>query len=247
MTRHDDLSTSSTRRTVRRWSVVLRSSVIVALLGLVAVGTTGCERWYYGTMKKFGMEKRDILVKRVADARKSQEEARDEFKTALERFKSVIDVKGSKLEDTYEKLNKELNRSEDRAKDVKDRVDSVKNVSDDLFKEWQKELSQYSDRSLRSESERELRETRQRCDTLIRAMERAQKKIEPVLTPLRDRVLFLKHNLNAQAIGALDAELGKVQTDVDSLVNDLDTAIAEAESFIKTMDVENAAAGSSTH
>ncbi|MFN7985759.1 MAG: DUF2959 family protein, partial [Vicinamibacterales bacterium] len=111
----------------------------------------------------------------------------------------------------------------------------------------QKELSQYSDRSLRAESERELRETRQRCETLIRAMERAQKKIEPVLTPLRDRVLFLKHNLNAQAIGALDAELGKVQTDVESLVKDLDTAIAEAETFIKTMDADNAAAaGTST-
>ena len=233
---------------VRSWSGRFHSILIVALLTAVGISTSGCERWYYGTMKKFGMEKRDILVKRVADARKSQEEARDEFKTALERFKSVIEVKGSKLEDTYEKLNKELNRSEDRAKEVKDRVDSVRNVSDDLFKEWQKELSQYSDRSLRTESERELRETRRRCDTLIRAMERAQKKIEPVLTPLRDRVLFLKHNLNAQAIGALDAELGKVQTDVDSLVKDLDTAIAEAESFIKTMDVDaSAAAGASTH
>lgn len=214
----------------------------IVLLASVAVSTSGCERWYYGTMKKFGMEKRDILVKRVTDARKSQEEARDEFKTALERFKAVIDVKGGKLEETYEKLNKELNRSEDRANEVKDRVKSVRDVSDDLFKEWQKELSQYNDRSLRAESERELRETRQRCDTLVRAMERAQKKIEPVLTPLRDRVLFLKHNLNAQAIGALDAELGKVQTDVEALVKDLDAAIAEAESFIKTMDVGGAAA-----
>jgi hypothetical protein len=73
-------------------------------------------------------------------------------------------------------------------------------------------------------------------------MDRAQKKIQPVLTPLRDRVLFLKHNLNAQAIGALDAELGKVQTDVDALIADLDASIAEAETFIKTMDVDTSAA-----
>jgi len=221
---------------------MVHAVIALAALSIVAVSTSGCERWYYGTMKKFGMEKRDILVKRVRDARKSQEDARDEFKTALERFKSVIDVKGGKLEETYEKLNKELNRSEDRANEVKDRIRSVRDVSDDLFKEWQKELSQYSDRSLRAESERELRETRQRCDTLVRSMDRAQKKIEPVLTPLRDRVLFLKHNLNAQAIGALDAELGKVQTDVDALVQDLDAAIAEAESFIKAMDVGSPAA-----
>lgn len=203
----------------------------------VVLATSACESWYYGTMKKFGVEKRDLLVKRVRDARKTQEEARDEFKSALERFRSVIEVEGGALEDKYNKLNKELERSEDRAKDVRDRIGSVRNVSEDLFKEWQKELSQYSDRSLRAESERELRETRQRCATVIAAMERAQAKIEPVLAPLRDRVLFLKHNLNAQAIGAIDAELIKVRTNIDALVADLEQSIAEAEAFIKTMDV----------
>lgn len=204
----------------------------------LAIAGTGCERFYYSTMKKFGKEKRDILVNRVKDARKSQEEARNEFKTALERFKEVIEVPGGKLEDKYEKLNKELERSEDRAKQVRDRIDSVRNVSDDLFKEWDKELRQYSDKSLRAESQRELRDTRRRCDTLVASMERAQQKIEPVLVPLRDRVLFLKHNLNAQAIGAVDAELARVRTNVDELVADLEKAIAEAEDFIKTMNVE---------
>lgn len=202
----------------------------------VALGAAGCDRWYYGTMKKFGMEKRDILVKRVRDARKSQEEAREEFKTALERFKTVIDVEGGPLEEKYEKLDKQLKRAEDRAKDVDDRIKSIRDVSDDLLKEWDKELKQYSDRSLRSESERELNETRRRCDTLIRSMEKAQKKVEPVMQPLRDRVLFLKHNLNAQAIGALDQELLKVRTDVDALVADLEASIAEAQQFIDAME-----------
>ena len=190
-------------------------------------------------MKKFGVEKRDILVKRVRDGRKSQEEAKEEFKTALERFKSVIDVEGGPLEDKYEKLNRQLERSEQRAKDVRDRIDSIRDVSNDLFNEWDKELKQYKDRSLRRESERELAETRQRCEGLLRAMEKAQRKIEPVLSPLRDRVLFLKHNLNAQAIGAIDAELVKVQINVDSLVADLDQSIVEAEQFIKSMDAAN--------
>jgi len=147
----------------------------------------------------------------------------------------VIDVDGGALEDKYDKLNKELNRSEDRARKVRDRIDSVRSVSDDLFKEWGDELKQYSDRSLRAESDRELRATRQRCETLIRSMERAQKRIEPVLRPLRDRVLFLKHNLNAQAIGALDAELLTVRTNVTALVTDLEAAIAEADQFVASL------------
>lgn len=208
----------------------------LALLLGVAVATSGCDRWYYGTMKKFGMEKRDILVKRVRDARKSQEEAKEEFKTALERFKTVIDVEGGPLEEKYGKLDKQLKRAEDRANEVDDRIRSIRDVSDDLLKEWDKELKQYSDRSLRRESERELEETRKRCDALIRSMEKAQKKIEPVMRPLRDRVLFLKHNLNAQAIGALDQELVKVRSDVDALVSDLEASIAEAQQFIDAME-----------
>jgi hypothetical protein len=205
----------------------------------VALAGSACERFYYSTMKKFGKEKRDILVNRVKDARKTQEEAKSEFKTALERFKDVIEVEGSKLEEKYERLNKELERSEDRARQVRERIDGVRNVSEDLFKEWDRELRQYADKNLRAESERELRDTRRRCDTLVKSMERAQAKIEPVLVPLRDRVLFLKHNLNAQAIGAIDAELVRVRTNVDDLVADLERSIADAEDFIDTMSVES--------
>ena len=207
----------------------------LAAVVFIALAVSSCDSWYYKTMKQFGVEKRDILVDRVKDARKSQQEAKDEFKTAIDRFKSVIDVEGGALEDKYETLSKELSRSEDRAKKVRDRIDSVRSVSDDLFDEWGKELKQYSDRSLRAESERELNATRERCEVVIKSMERAQRRIEPVLKPLRDRVLFLKHNLNAQAIGALDAELSTVRTNVDALVADLDAAIAEADQFVASM------------
>jgi hypothetical protein len=220
-----------------------RSQAAVLLVS-AGLGLVACDRVYYSTMKRFGMEKRDILVDRVKDAQKAQTEAKEEFQTALERFKTVIEVEDSSLERKYQTLSKELERSEDRANAVHDRIKSVRDVSDDLFKEWQKELGKYSDRTLRAESERDLRETRRRADTLIASMTRAEKRIAPVLTPLRDRVLFLKHNLNARAIGALGKELSTMRGDVDSLVADLGAAIKEADAFIKEMDAEKAAAGS---
>lgn len=212
------------------------------LAGGLASGSllAGCDRLYYGTMKKFGVEKRDLLVKRVRDARKAQQEAKEEFQTALEKFRTVIDVEGSPLEDKYNTLNKELERSESRARDVHDRIEAVRQVSQDLFKEWEKELKQYSNASLRAESQRELNDTRRRANTLIAAMARAEDRIEPVLRPLRDRVLFLKHHLNAQAIGALDKELVRVRANVDTLVADLERAIAEADAFAKQMDSSTA-------
>ena len=210
-------------------------AVVAGMLVVGAMPIAGCDRLYYKAMKKVGFEKRDILVKRVKEARESQSKAQEEFKTALERLKDIVDIEGGNLEKTYDRLNGELERSEDRARDVHDRINAVRDVSKDLFKEWQTELGKYSDRTLRAESERELRETRRRTEALIASMERVEKKIDPVLKPLRDRVLFLKHNLNARALGALSKELTAMSRDVDALVVDMQQAIGEADAYLKTM------------
>jgi hypothetical protein len=214
----------------------------LVVVALAAGLLPACDRIYYGTMKKLGYEKRDILISRVRDARKAQQEAQQEFRTALDRFREVVKVEGGTLEDTYEKLDGQLRRAEDRARTVRDRVKSVRDVSDDLFREWQKELSQYENRQLRAESERELQETRRRTQALLASMQRAEKRIDPVLQPLRDRVLFLKHNLNAKALGALTRELTDVEGQVDALVTDLQRSIAEADAFLAEMEREQAAA-----
>jgi hypothetical protein len=227
----------------RLGAATLAATVVAAgLVVSAAIGAAACDSIYYSAMKKIGKEKRDILVSRVKAARGAQAEAQEEFKTALERFQQIVAVEGSPLEDKYKKLNDELQRSEDRAKQVKDRIDAVRDVSKDLFKEWNDELGKYSDRALRAESERELRETRRRTEALIASMAKAHARVEPVLRPLRDRVLFLKHNLNARALGALTRELGTVRTGVDELVVDMQRAIAEADAFIAAMERENAGA-----
>ena len=216
----------------------MRHALTLILVVLAGLALPACDSLYYKTMRKFGVEKRDILVTRVKDARESQQKGKEEFRSALERFKSVVATEGGTLEEKYTALNKELERSEDRAKEIRDRVKAVKDVADDLFKEWEKELGQYSDRQLRAESERELRDTKRRAQAVIKAMENAEKRVDPVLQPLRDRVLFLKHNLNAAAIGALDKELLALRTNVDALVADLEASIAEAETFLSQMDAE---------
>lgn len=162
------------------------SSRALAWIALAAIALAACDSIYYKTMKKFGWEKRDILVKKVVEARGAQADAQKEIKTTLERFKEIVDVDGGSLEDKYNKLNDALQRSEERARKVDDRIKAVRDVSSDLFKEWQNELGKYSDRRMRQESERELRATKARTETLIQAMARAQQRVEPVLKPLRN-------------------------------------------------------------
>jgi hypothetical protein len=70
---------------------------------------------------------------------------------------------------------------------------------------------------------------------LIKAMRRAESKIDPVLRAFRDQVLYLKHNLNAQAIASLQSELVGVESDIADLIQEMEKSIGEANSFIKTM------------
>ena len=195
----------------------------------------GCQSAYYKTMEKFGYHKRDILVDRVKDARDSQEEAKEQFKSALEEFSTVLGFQGGDLEKKYNKLNDAYEESEEKAQDVRDRIESVEKVSEALFDEWDEELSQYTNAKLRQSSEEQLRYTKREYKKLIGAMKRAEKKIEPVLSAFRDQVLFLKHNLNAQAIASLKSELVSVESNVASLIKEMEVSIGEANEFIKSM------------
>lgn len=196
---------------------------------------TGCQTAYYSTMEKLGIEKRDILVDRVDEAKDSQGEAQEEFRSALERLDTMLNIDGGELEEQYNALNDDYEASKSAAERVRERIDAVDDVAQDLFDEWSEELEQYSNDSMRRQSERQLRETERRYADLIRTMERAASKMDPVLAKLQDNVLYLKHNLNAQAISAIRGEFDNLQVDIRDLIKEMETAIAESDKFIASM------------
>jgi len=196
------------------------------------ISLTACETVVYDALEKVGYHKRDILIDRIDAAQASQTEGQEQFKSALEQFKSVINFDGGDLEVTYDLLNDEYEASVDAADEIHDRINSVENVADALFDEWQDELEQYSNASLRRDSERQLKDTRRRYSKVLGAMRRAENAIDPVLASLKDNTLYLKHNLNARAIASLKNELGTVDNDVNALLTAMQQAINESNAFI---------------
>ncbi|AKH68056.1 Protein of unknown function (DUF2959) [Spongiibacter sp. IMCC21906] len=206
----------------------IRICTTVLLLG----GLIGCQSTYYNAMEKVGVHKRDILVDRVDEAKESQADAQVEFQDALTQFRSVVNFKGGDLEELYDRLNGEYEDSVEAAEEIRDRIDKVESVAEALFDEWQDELELYSNARLRNESKAKLADTQRRYKSLISSMRKAEKSMEPVLSALQDNVLYLKHNLNASAIGALKGELNSIDRDVSSLLNAMNNAIKESDSFI---------------
>jgi len=190
---------------------------------------------YYRTKESFGQHKRDLVVVRVEEASDSLQETKIQFLDALERFKSVVHVESGTLEDKYKLLKQQFDFCSMRSEVVANRVRAIEEVSDALFQEWEDELKEYTNRSLRAQSRQQLKLSRQHYTRLIKAMHKAEQKIQPVLGAFRDQVLFLKHNLNANAIAALQQEFLEIALDITQLIQAMEKSISEANHFVHVL------------
>ena len=211
----------------------LAGLAVVVLIGLF--GLAGCQSMKYRAFEAFGIEKRDILSSRVEKAADAQDDAREQFASALDQFRATVAVDGGDLERTYSRLNREFERSQARANEVSERIEAVEQVAEALFDEWEDELDLYTDPDLKRRSGNILQETRQRYARMMTAMHRAETSMAPVLDVFQDQVLFLKHNLNSLAIAAVRDELAGIEQATDELITAMSEAIGEARSFIEAL------------
>jgi|TARA_R110001583_G_scaffold38125_2_gene123170 hypothetical protein len=205
--------------------------VIISVFALAS-----CSSAYYSAMEKVGIHKRDIMVDRVVDAKESQQEAQAQFKSALEEMTALTNFDGGDLETQYNVIQEQYEDSKDAAEHVSSRIEKIEDVSDALFEEWQDEIEQISSTNLKRQSLVKLRETQRRYQSLIKSMRKAENKMAPVLSALKDNSLFLKHNLNAKAVGALQGEMVSIKKDVSALIKDMNLAIEQSQKFIELLE-----------
>lgn len=201
----------------------------------LALAMGGCESMKYSALEKVGIHKRDILIDRIEDTQEAQEEGQEQFKSALEQFRSVVAFDGGELERMYQKFDDEYHACEDAANDISEHIDSVESVADALFNEWQNELNEYQNAKLRRASEKQLNDTKQRYRQILGAMRQSERAVQPVLAILHDNVLFLKHNLNARAVGSLRGELANIDREIAQLTQSMQRSITESQRFIDSL------------
>lgn len=204
------------------------------LLATVTI-TVGCSTVKYNTLEKIGIHKRDLLVSNVKDTRDAQEDAQEQFQDALERFGNIVTIENTDLKKAYNQLKDEYEDSKDAAEEVSDQIDDVQEVAGDLFEEWTEENKAYTDAVLRRNSESKLRDTQARYTEMLKSMQESEASMQPVLASLYDNVLYLKHNLNAQAVGSLRTTFDELEGDIDILVERMNQSIARSNDFIAQM------------
>lgn len=211
----------------------MRRKLFLGLLPLFFL--SACTSVYYKTMAKLGKEKRDILVQRVKDSKKDQEQTKQQIQTTMEQFQQLTGFQGGDLEKNYKKLNDEYERAAGQANKLHDRIQSIDQVSNDLFTEWQKEINEMGSAQLKARSTALLKDAKDRQGVYMKAMRKTEDQMTPVLGAFRDQVLFLKHNLNARAIGSLKGTSTKINADVTTLTKSIDSSMAEADRLIASL------------
>ena len=214
-------------------AIQLFGRFLVVLFCLMAL--LGCRSTYYAAYEKFGVYKRDLLKQRVTEARDGQKQAQEQFKDALTRLKEITRFQGGELERAYNSLKSEYDNCVSRAETVRKRIREVETVSGDLFAEWEKEIKQIETPSLRDSSRQKLDLTRQRYEEMHRALRSAEDSMAPVLSKFKDYVLYLKHDLNAQAIASLQGEATNIQADISQLIEAMNLSINRADEFVQHM------------
>ncbi len=201
----------------------------------LCVTLVACNSIYYSAWEKLGYEKRDLLISAVKKARGEQKDAGVEFQDAMTQLKKLTGYHGGNLESAYDKFKAEYDDCEKQAAVVKDQVREVDTVARDLFREWEREARQYESATLAADSRRKLAETRSRFEQLSSSLHAAESSMDPVLRQFRDQVLYLKHNLNAAAIGSLRGTADNIQANIQRLLEQMNRSIAEADRFIQTL------------
>ncbi|NRA82456.1 MAG: DUF2959 domain-containing protein [Gammaproteobacteria bacterium] len=203
---------------------------------IVVISLGGCQTVYFDAMEKMGIAKRDILVDRVEDARDAQTEVQEQFNSALEELTVLINFDGGDIQGAYDALSDQYEASKSAADNVSNRIGKIESVADALFEEWQEEIEQYNNANFKRNSQKQLRDTQNSYAKLLRSMRRAESKMSPVLSSLKDNVLYLKHNLNARAISAISIEFKGLKQEIQSLINEVNKSITESNQFIAAMD-----------
>jgi len=190
----------------------------------------------YSAYEWVGVEKRDLLRRRIKGAGEKQQDAGEAFSDALEKLQKLYGESGTVVEKEYRRLKSAYDEATEKSEEVSESREKMNTVAKDLFAEWEKEIGEMQSADFKNKSRASLRETKAKFTALHEALRKSENRMKPVLSKLKDHVLYLKHHVNAQAVDSLKLEGKRIEGEIEKLLADVKASTAEAEAFVKTME-----------
>lgn len=176
-----------------------------------------------------------VLKKSAAAVRDDQVETLRLLDGALERLRHNYKPARTALSTAYEDWRTIYNNFAGHIDDADKRIGEFERNAQDLFTEWAQEAETMSDSGLKGRSLSKLEDTRERYSNIHQHLVERRASAQKIIVQLRDRVLFIKHSLNAESLEVLREEANDIETDMEDMRDDMVDALDQLNSFIVTL------------
>lgn len=187
------------------------------MLYMFLMSLTSCSTLYYNTWELLGKEKRDVLKMNMEDVDDQQKDVEEKVSDTLALIRKNYNFKEGKLEATYDRMKEDYEDAKSLADDYSEQVQKTIDIADDLFDEWEDEAKELSNANYRTTSLKQLRQTKASFKRSEKSMRRVENSLNKLLKSYNDQVVYLKHSLNAKAVGNLKAELSEIKRNIEIL------------------------------
>jgi chromosome segregation ATPase len=216
-------------------SMMIRNRLLLNSFICILLSFIGCSSVYYSVWESLGKEKRDLLKDKVESTRDQQLDTAEQFEDALSALRAAYNPEPSELSALYDSLKAEYESSESETQALQSRIESMHNVAADLFAEWEEEAESIDNKRFRSDSLQKLTATKNRYQQMRGRLLSSAAKMNRVLSQFRDYVIYLKHNLNAQSLNSLEKEAVSIETDIRTLISQIQSTVNDTEDFIRSL------------
>jgi hypothetical protein len=170
------------------------------------------------------------LLQRVTQARDAFQAAAIQFQQAGAQLAESIPAGAAQSVSTTTVT--EHNDCVQAAVAVSSAIAAVDETANALFQQWQIETAVYTDSQLKAENQSRLTASWQRYAGLLEVLRQSAAQMDPVLAALNTNAQSLQGAATATTVSARSGELAALQNDINALVQQLNNAIARADTFI---------------
>ena len=196
--------------------------VRVALAIVAGVAVAGVAR----AQPDEGVKQIEALVKASGNTVEAISQTKLQLTKTIDVYNALMADDAKDRKKLYRDLQKEMESTQKRRAEIITRVGAMAADADTLFKSWEVSAAAIESQSLRARSEERLKKTKANYAEIGAAGRKAAELYEPVMKTLADKVRYLGHDLNAEAVASLKPDAEKLNKDVEKLGKAIDDTIA---------------------
>ncbi|MEM8711957.1 MAG: DUF2959 family protein [Planctomycetota bacterium] len=209
----------------------LRSVAVAAVLTGAATLLPSCA----STSQSVGLENVDSLVSRVEQVHLETELAKQSVYAAIVSLGPLFaqDFEGDATE-AFEAFAQAVEMSEIQANELRAHVSPMRNAAAEVFERWNATLDDFSSPNMKQRSADRLEATRERFAEVQEAAIMAQTQYDALNGQLRDTVLFLGHDFNAQSVAEIEEDAFSIRDSARELGKVFDDCMDAAAEYVES-------------